>query len=358
MIARTPFGCLPDGRETMLYELSAGGVTVRVCDFGATLQAVLAPDRDGKPADIVLGYGDVAGYCGENAACYGATIGPVANRTDRGEVPIAGSVHQLPKNDGPARENNLHSDLARGLHKRLWNAEADEAANAVRFTCTLVDGELGLPGNRTFTAAYALAQDARGGASLTLTYRCATDTETYVNMTNHAYFNLAGHASGTVLGQLARVEASRYLPIRADSVSTGEVRDVTGTPFDFRAAKPLGRDIDADDEQLHRARGYDHCLCIDGYARDAAPRSALHVEDAGSGRALDIQITAPGAHLYTGNWLDDAHAKDGAAYAPHSGFAFEPEFWPDSVHHDAWEHPVCAPGHPFRTTIVYRFSTC
>ena len=176
-------------------------------------------------------------------------------------------------------------------------------------------------------------------------------------MTNHSYFNLAGHDSGQVDDQLVRIDANSYLPVREDSVSTGEVLDVTGTPFDFRKMHQLGELITQVDEQLRRARGYDHCLCIDGFERGAAPRHALHAEDPTSGRTLDVAITAPGAHLYTGNWLDDAQAKDGASYTPRCGFAFEPEYYPDAVHHPAWDQPVCTPNAPYRERIVYRFST-
>ena len=356
MIEKHPFGTAPDGRTVTVYGLSAGPARVRVMDFGATLLGADVPDAAGNIADVVLGFDALEGYF-DNPACYGATVGPSANRTDRGEVPLAGALYQLPKNDGPDQANNLHTDLARGLHKRVWNAQVDEASNAVRFTCTLADGELGLPGARTFTAEYALAQDEMGAAVLTLTYGCTTNAETFVNMTNHSYFNLAGHASGSALAQLVGIRAERFLPVRADSVSTGEVRAVAGTPFDFRAPKALGADIDADDEQLLRGHGYDHCFCVDGYEPDATPRPALTAHDPASGRVLEIAITAPGAHLYTGNWLDDSPIKDGGSYTARDGFAFEPEFWPDNVHHDEWEHPVCTPEHPYRSQIVYRFST-
>lgn len=356
MIKTRSLGTAPDGRAVTVYELAAGDARARVMDFGATLVGVDVPDASGSVADVLLGFGALDGYL-DNPACYGATIGPVANRTDRAEVPIAGTVYHLPGNDGPDHANNLHTDLEHGSHKRVWDAEADEAGNAVRLTCALADGELGLPGNRTLTAEYRLSRDVDGSTVLTLAYGCSTDAETYVNMTNHSYFNLAGHDSGSALSQLVRVRAERFLPLREDSVSTGEVRDVAGTPFDFRSPKALGADIDAHDEQLRRARGYDHCFCVDGYEPDGAPRPALTASDPGSGRVLDISITAPGAHLYTGNWLDDADAKDGATYAPRDGFAFEPEFWPDNVHHDDWVHPVCTPAHPFRSQIVYRFST-
>ena len=360
MVLTHAFGTTPDGTPVRAFELSCAHAAVRVSDFGATLLGVTVPDRDGQPADVVLGFGSLEGYL-DDPACFGATIGPVANRTDKGEVPLAGHVWQLPQNDGPERRNNLHTSLDAGLHKRVWTAETSEgdepsAASSVTLTTTLADGELGLPGNRTFTATYELA-DTDVAATLTVRYRCETDAPTYVSMTNHSYFNLAGHTSGDVLAQHLAVRASRYLPLREDSVSTGEVRDVAGTPFDFRKAKPIGRDIHASDPQLAIAHGYDHCLAVDGYQPGASPRPALHAEDPATGRALDIRVTTPGAHLYTGNWLGDEHAKDNASYHAHSGFAFEPEFWPDVIHHPAWEQPVCEPGHPYEQTIVYRFST-
>lgn len=354
MISQAPLGRAPEGAVT-LFELAAGPVRIQVMDFGAALVRALVPDRTGAVADIALGFDALAGYL-DNPACYGGTIGPSANRTDRAEVPLGGTVHRLPRNDGPGLRNNLHTDLERGLHKRIWAAEANEAANSVRFTCELEDGELGLPGARRFTAAYALAEQD-GAAVLTLEHACETDAPTYVNMTNHSYFDLGGIGSGRAMEALVSVAAERFLPVREDSVSTGEIRPVEGTPFDFRAPKPLAADIDADDEQLRRGRGYDHCLVVDGYEPGAGPRRALRAADPVSGRVLEIAITAPGAHLYTGNWLSDTEAKDGVSFGARSGFAFEPEFPPDNVHHDDWEHPVCAPGSPYRQTIVYRFST-
>lgn len=353
------FGTTPEGTEAHVYTLRSEHAAVRVSDFGATLVGIDVPDRDGKLADVLLGFASVEGYAGENGACYGGIIGPVANRTDRAEVPLGGTVYHLPGNDGARGENNLHSDLRRGLHKRLW--EVDDAAgdDELRLTCALADGELGLPGNRAFTVRYALSEPEPGVAELRLDLGCETDAATYVNMTCHAYANLSGHDAGSVLGELATVDADAFLPLREDSVSTGEIRDVAGTPFDFRAPRALGAQLEEDCEQLSRARGYDHCLCVRGWEPGAEPRHALRLEEPASGRALDVLITMPGAHLYTGNWLgDDAPlTKDGASYRPRCGVAFEPEFYPDACHHPEWPQPVCEPDRPYAQTIVYRFST-
>ena len=355
MIVKASFGSAPGGSAVSTYALEAGGARVCVTDFGATLLGVEVPDLWGRTADVVLGFGSLAGYL-DDPACYGATIGPVANRTDRAEVPLGGTVCHLPGNDGPDGRNNLHSDLDHGLHKRVWDAQVDEAACAVLMTTTLADGELGLPGNRTFSARYALASHD-GAAELTVEYGCETDAPTFVNMTNHSYFNLEGHDRAVVLSQEALLEADRFIPVRADSVSEGDPVAVAGTPFDFRSPKRLGTDILADDVQLHRARGYDHCFCVRGFEPGGAPRLGLSAYDPSSGRSLQILVTTPGALLYTGNWLSDVDAKDGAPYGPRQGFAFEPEFYPDCVHHPDWPQPVCTPEAPYRSTIVYRFGT-
>lgn len=359
----------------------------------------------GDVQDIVLGFDTLADYAGANPACYGATIGPVANRSDKAEIVLEGVAYTLPKNDGPSQENNLHTSLTEGLHKRLWKAEVDHEHNTVTLSCTLLDGEFGLPGDRNFSARFELVSRDGGGSDnlagvtclagastcgnadsitdldggcqqLRVTYICTTSKPTFVNMTNHSYFNLAGHASGSVLDHEVCIHASSYLPIRKDNVSEGTVEPVKNTPFDFREAKALGENIHNENEQLRRANGYDHCFAVDGYtspdASDVAgvahtaaaetaektnqPRSALLARDPKSGRRLHITISAPGAHLYTGNWLNDTSAKDCASYAQRAGFAFEPEFYPDCSHHQSWPQPLCTPEHPYIATIVYTFS--
>ena len=356
MIKTTSFGTLPDGREAHVFELSDGVARVRVSDYGAAVLGIDVPDRAGALADVVLGFGDLAGYLGPNPAFYGGTVGPVANRTDRAEVPLGDTVHHLAHNDGPELANNNHTDAERGLHKRLWDAVVDDGANTVRMSCRLADGELGLPGNRTFSASFSLAADGAAHV-LTVAYGCETDAPTYVSMTNHTYMNLAGHDAGPVLGEVVVAEADSFLPLRPDCVSAGEVRPVANTPFDFRSPRVLGDAVDADDEQIKIGRGYDHCMCIRGWEPGAAPRPALHVVEPVSGRALDVLVTTPGAHLYTGNWLGDEGAKDGASYAPRDGLAFEPEFYPDNIHHPEWPQAVWGPDRPYAQTIVYRFST-
>ncbi|QWT17440.1 galactose mutarotase [Collinsella sp. zg1085] len=356
MIRCTPFGTTPTGVEVHAWELSLGDVCLTVLDLGATIQALTCPDAQGQLADIVLGFDTLTGYL-DNPACYGATIGPSANRSDKAEVCVSyNQWFELPHNDGPELTNNLHTDLADGLHKRMWAVTPDEAHNTLTLSCDVVDGCYGLPGNRRFTVSFSLSQDD-DAACITETLHCDTDAATFVNLTNHSYVNLSGVGSGSALSHLVRIAASSYLPVREDSVSEGFLEPVAHTPFDFTELKALGADIEADHIQLARGRGYDHCFCIDGYTPDGAPRPALHVEDVHSGRVLDIAITMPGAHLYTGNWLSDAAVKGNLAAQPRDGFAFEPEYYPDASHNPTWPQSICTPEKPYHEQIVYRLST-
>lgn len=353
MLSIVPFGKLPSGTPIYEYVLITHRAQVGILGFGATLQSVRVPDRQGEIDDLLLGFDSIDGYL-DDPACFGATVGPVANRTDRAEVPLDGHVYHLPHNDGPDRRNNNHTSFEHGLHKRVWQLER-HGDDYVLLTCAMADGELGLPGNRTFRAMFRLEDTSADATRLTIRYSCSTDAPTYVNMTNHSYLNLAGHACDTVDDELLTVQADDFLPLREDHVSRSLLQPVDDTPFDFRQPTPVGRRLHQDDQQLERERGYDHCLAIRGWRADAEPRPAAHVGDARSGRTMDLMVTTPGMHLYTGNWLDDTGAKDGVTYRPRSGMALEPEFYPDCCHHDMWPQPVCTPEHPYRQTIVYRF---
>ena len=350
MITVTPFGTAPDGSEVSCFTLDDGHIAVRVMNFGATVLGIDAPDAAGTMADVVLGYDTLDGYTALNPSCYGATIAPSANRIGGAKLTIDGTEWKLLANEG---ENNLHTDLEHALHKRVWPAEVDEAANTVRMTATLAHGELGLPGDRTFTAEFSLTP----AGAFRIAYTCTSDRRTFVNMTNHTYFNLAGHDAGSVRDQVVSINASQIVELGHDSVSTGKLLDVEGTPFDFRSAKALGADIDADDEQIRIAHGYDHCFCIDNFWPCGHLRHALHAVDPVSGRALDIAITAPGAHLYTGNFVGDTHAKADATYEVNGGFAFEPEYYPNTPNIPSFPQCYCGPGFPFESVIEYRFST-
>lgn len=360
-----------DGRAATLYTLSSDSITVRVMDLGATIVGIEAPGRDGIRADVTLGFDDAASYYPTAHGTYfGMTIGPSANRVAGGRVPIEGRAYRLPPNEGP---NNLHTDPLLGLHARRWDAEIDPDADAVTFTVAVCedlsefswheDGEErrgGLPGNRAFRVRYELE-----GSCLRTTMSATTDAPTFINLTNHSYFNLAGEGTGTVLEQELEIFAERFLPIDGASLPTGELRPVAGTPFDFRAPKPIGRDIASADGQLACGNGYDHCFCIDGYdvADPLVPRRAVRALDPASGRGMELWTTLPGVQLYTGNFVpacDGADApcgKAGHVYGARSGFALEPQFYPATPSHPEFPCAIFTTERPYRAVTEYRFFT-
>lgn len=350
MIEARPFGTLPTGAETTLFSLYDGIVTVRVTDLGATIVGIEAPDAAGTPADVVLGYDDAPAYFPNAPYFFGATVGPSANRVEDGAVPIGDTIYRLPANENG---NNLHTDHENGLHALIWRADVDESSCSVTFNRTIADGAYGLPGERSFSVRYALS-DAR----LVVTYEATSSAPTFINLTNHSYFNMAGAGAGSVHGQQLMIAAEFFLPIDAASLPTGELRAVAGTPFDFRSAKPIGRDITADDEQLALANGYDHCFCIDGYSEESPScRRAARALDPASGRGMELWTSLPGLQLYTGNFLNEDRAKGGASYHAQEGFALEPQFYPATPSHPAFPQAIFGPGRPYRARNEYRFFT-
>lgn len=255
MITSELFGTAPCGTPVHRYTLNGPEICVRIMDYGATVLGIDVPDIPGNVRDVVLGFDKLEDYF-DNPACFGATIGPVANRTAGATITIDGTDWHMPANEGA---NNLHSDLEHGLHKRVWDVELDEVHNTVHMTTSLEDGELGLPGNRTFTAVFTVT---RTGV-FRIEYGCESDRATYVSMTNHTYFNLAGHNAGMDCEHFFVANATHYLPINEQNIPTGEIAPVEGTPFDFRELRPVAPGMEADDPQIKQARGYDHCLCID-----------------------------------------------------------------------------------------------
>ena len=255
----------------------------------------------------------------------------------------------MPANEGT---NNLHSDLEHGLHKRVWDVELDEAHNAVRMTASLEDGELGLPGNRTFTAVFTVT---RTGV-FRIEYGCESDRATYVSMTNHTYFNLAGHNAGMDCEHFFVANATHYLPINEQNIPTGKIAPVEGTPFDFRELRPVAPGMEADDPQIKQARGYDHCLCIDGYQYGRNLRRAMHVEEMWTGRELDYYTTAPGVQLYTANFLTERRGKQGAIYAPRCALCLETQYFPNAMACDGFEKPILRAGDLWRHCTTLTFS--
>ena len=347
------FGTLPDGRAVSVITLvNRNKVQVRIISLGAILQSVLAPDRNGKFDDIVLGYSDLKGYLG-NASYFGATVGRFANRVAKGRFTLDGHAYQLPINNGV---NSLHGGTA-GFGQVLWTVvevkSGPEASVTLRYVSP--DGDQGYPGQLTATATYSLNERDE----LAVDYRATTDKPTIVNISNHAYWNLAGEGSGrSILDQLLTIPGDAYSPVDDTQIPTGEFKSVAGTPFDFRQAKPIGRDIrDGHDAQLMTGRGYDHNWVIGRQIADS-PRLVARVEDPRSGRVLEMLSAEPGLQFYSGNFLDGSVVgKMGHIYRQGDGLALEPQLFPDTPNRPDFGSARLDPGQTYENRILYRFTT-
>nr|WP_255373298.1 aldose epimerase family protein [Rhodanobacter sp. FW510-R10] len=351
MARRETFGAMPDGRSVDAVVLTnAHGLSARVIALGASLQSLSVPDREGHFADIVLGYPSLKGYLGR-PQYFGATVGRYANRIAKGRFVLDGHAYQLPVNDGP---NSLHGGT-RGFDKVLWSISEvshDAGKASVTLTYTSPDGDMGYPGQLSVTATYTLDDDNQ----LSIGYRATTDRPTIVNLSNHAYWNLAGEGSGSVMDQRLTIPADVFLPVDATSIPTGEQRKVDGTPFDFRQAKPIGHDIRVNDPQLLDGHGYDHNWVI-SRAPASAPRTVARVEDPHSGRVLTLSSAQPGLQFYSGNFLDGTTVGTGGhVYRQGDAFVLEPQLFPDTPNHPSFGSARLDPGQIYRNLIVYRFT--
>lgn len=322
------FGQSPDGQEIYLYTISnRQGMKAAVTNLGAALVSLWVPDKDGNVADVVLGFDKAEDYYG-NPSFFGTIIGPSANRTGGAEITIDGVSYQLDANDNA---NNLHSHKEKGYHKRLWDVTIE--GNGVTFTLEDTDGNMGFPGNKKVTATYSLSDCNE----LKLQYHGCSDCKTILNPTNHTYFNLDGHDSGSIENHRMWMNASHYTPLGEGSIPTGEIAAVQGTPMDFTRVKKIGTEIDADFEQLKLAGGYDHNWVINNWT--AGVRTCAKVMAPRSGRVMKVHTTLPGLQFYAGNYIDRQMGKKGAIYDKRCGFALETQFFPDAVHHDNF--PSC-----------------
>jgi aldose 1-epimerase len=342
------YGITEDGRPVFVYTLAnAGGMRASVLSLGCIIARLEVPDRDGKPANVVLGLDTLAGYL-HRSPHFGAIAGRYANRIAGGRFAIDGIEYKLETNDGP---NTLHGGR-HGLDKVVWQAETlDGEALVLRYLSP--DGQEGFPGNLAVEVTYRL-----GAANeLRIDYTAKTDKPTVVNLTNHSYFNLAGEGSGDVLNHVVSIDADHFVPTDASQIPTGEIRPVAGTPFDFTQPKAVGERIRMADDQLLIARGYDHNWVLRGPAGDAV-RHAARAFDPRSGRILDVLTDAPGLQFYTGNSLTGALAGPaGKAYRQSDGLCFEAQRFPDAPNQPGFPSAVLRPGERFRSTTIFRFST-
>lgn len=349
---REAFGRLPDGTAIEAVVLTGkNGVSARVMTLGATLQALNAPDRNGRVADITLGYDDAATYI-TKPNFWGQTVGRYANRIAGGRFQLDGKSYQLPLND---KTNSLHGGTE-GFDKRVWRIVAVEQGATARVVMTLTSpaGDQGYPGKLDVTATYSL--DDSG--SLTIDYAAKSDAPTIVNLTNHALFDLAGE--GSPLGALTHrltIPARRYTPVSAALIPTGELRPVAGTVFDFTRGRSVGQDArDGRDQQIVFGRGYDHNFVLDK-GTTAEPGLVGRLEDPASGRVVEVLSTAPGVQLYTGNFLDGTLVgKQGHVYRMGDGIALEPQVFPDTPNQPAFGSARVDPSHPYHHRMIFRVS--
>lgn len=343
-VIKEKFGVTKDGRDVYAFTLSnTNGMQAKIINYGAILVSLLVPDRNGNVEDVVLGYDSLEGYY-DNGSFFGATIGPSANRIADASFKINGRTYHIDVNDG---RNNLHSHKEEGYHKKVWDAA--EGMDSVTLTLAAADGEMGFPGNKKISVTYSLLEDN----ALQLKYHVSSDADTIVNMTNHTYFNLAGHKAGRIEDHLLRLNASCYTPTLPGSIPTGEIATVTGTPMDFTKAKPIGEEIGADCEQLKMAQGYDHNFVIDG--ADGSVKEFAEAEDPKSGRKMKVFTSLPGVQFYAGNCINEEVGKENAAYGPRKGFCLETQYYPDNIHHPEFPQSVFGPGKDYESVTIYQF---
>jgi aldose 1-epimerase len=340
--SKTLFGKTRDGQAVDLITLrNSSGCEARIITYGATLIGIDVPDSGGKIDNVVLGFDNVADY--ENKSPYfGATVGRVANRIALGRFDLDGKTYKLAINNGP---NTLHGGL-KAFDKKVWTIEKmEQSPPSVTFNLHSPDMEEGFPGNVDVQVSYSLAEDN----ALKITYAASTDQNTPLNLTNHAYFNLAGAGHGTILEHVLKMNCSKYTPVDKDLIPTGEIASVAGTPFDFTAPRAIGARI------AEVVGGYDHNFCIDGHFA-GQPVAAAQAEEKGSGRILEMLTTEPGVQFYTGNFLDGTISGTGGIYPKHSGFTFEAQHYPDAVHQANFPSIIFHPGDKYHQVTVYKFS--
>ena len=358
-ITSRPWGTV-GGKPVRLYTLSNGSMKVTITNFGGIVQSIDVPGRNGKMANVALGFKNLKGYVANDATTqpsggsgttyFGATIGRFGNRIANGKFTLNGTTYHLPINNGP---NTLHGGT-NAWNKQVWTPTTSVTASGVSLalTYTSPDGQDGFPG--TVVAKVTFTLGAKN--ALTIHYDATTDKPTVINLTNHTYFNLGGEASGTVYNQGLMINADKYTPTDDTLIPTGKIVPVAGTPMDFRTMKPIGRDINANFHQLLLAHGYDHNWVLNG-SSGGAPRLAAKAVDPASGRVLTATTTEPGVQVYTSNFLvGELVGTSGHAYRQGDGFTLETQHFPDSPNQPNFPTTTLNPGTPYSSTTVFAFS--
>lgn len=348
MPRRAPFGRAPDGTAVDLFTFAnARGTELRVMTYGGIIVSLRVADRAGRFDDVVLGHDDVDGYV-RSASYFGAIIGRYGNRIRGGRFTLDGVTYELATNNGP---NHLHGGV-RGFDKVVWSAEpfAHDGSRGITLGYVSVDQEEGYPGTLTALVTYTLSEQNE----LLVDYLATTDRATPVNLTQHTYWNLAGGLADDVLAHELTIQASQFTPVDRELVPTGAITSVSGTPFDFRTVTPIGRRIDADDEQLRRAGGYDHNFVLDRTGDGLG--FAARLSEPLTGRVLDVHTTEPGLQFYSGNFLDGSfRGKAGRTYGHRAGLCLETQHFPDTPNQPHFPPALLRPGAEYRSRTLFRF---
>jgi aldose 1-epimerase len=341
-----PFGSV-DGKAVTLYTLkNSKGAEARIMNYGGIVQSLIVPDRNGKMDDIVLGYDNLDGYLKETPY-FGALIGRYGNRIGKAKFNLDGKTYTLAANNGP---NSLHGGL-KGFDKVVWNV-VKATGDTLELQYTSKDGEEGFPGNLNVTATYVLTDEN----ALRVDFKATTDKATVVNLTQHSYFNLAGQGKGDILGHEVYINADKSTPVDSTLITTGEIKDVAGTPFDFRKPTTIGARINDPDTVLQYGPGYDHNWVINKPLGQLGLQA--RVTEPNSGRVMEVISDQPGLQFYAGNFLDGTiTGKGGAVYQRRTGFCMEPQHYPDSPNKPNFPSVVLRPGQTYKCVVIYKFST-
>ena len=346
-VTKSDFGKLPDGRAADVYTLKNADLDVGIATYGARIVWLKTKDRDGKVADVVLGYKSVDGYVAEGTAktYFGSIVGRYGNRIRAGKFSIDGKQYQVPPNNNG---NALHGG-PHGFDDQLWTGK--EVPGGVEMSLLSKDGDMGFPGTLTVHVRYTLVD-----GSVQIAYSATTDKPTVTNITNHSYFNLSGEGSGTILNEVLMLNADEYTPVDAGLIPVGGPKPVEGTPFDFRKPTPIGARIDQPNEQLKIAGGYDHNWVLNG--KNGEMKLAAKLYDPKSGRVLTVTTTQPGVQFYSGNFLNGSFKGNaGVAYSKNTGLCLETQHYPDSPNQPDFPSTLLKPGETMHSTTVFTFST-
>ena len=335
------------GKRVGLYILrNASGMEVCITNYGGRIVSIMVPDRNGKFQDVVLGHDTIDDYVNIDGN-FGALIGRYGNRINKGRISIDGTEYQLPQNNFG---HCLHGGPV-GFHHKVWDAIQPDGST-LELHLQSPDGEAGFPGNLNVKVVYTLSNDN----SLKIEYTATTDKPTVVNLTNHSYFNLSGNPANDILHETVLFNADGFTPIDSTFMTSGEIRSVEGTPFDFRRGKTVGRDIDADDEQLKNGMGFDHNMVLNTGGDISV--LAGRIEDSRSGISMEIYTTEPGIQFYTGNFLDGSvKGKRGIYYQKRSAICVETQHFPDSPNQPNYPSTLLRPGETYSSTCIYKFGT-